>query len=344
MATWRRILLGGWSRTVSHHRLTILLLACLGLSLTAYADVAVPPWAYPVNPPAVTPTAESVMPLHVPNSKISFTRTQLTDFFSAPDWYPDSHGPAPGIVSRGAAPKVFACGYCHSPTGQGRPENASLAGLPADYIVQQVADFKSGVRRSAWHGDFAPTDLMVRVAMNASAQDVDAAAQYFAAQILLPRVRVLERAQVPRTHVKGWVYVADAGRRREPIAGRMLELTPDVARHEKRDDHLCYIAYVPTGSLARGKILAENGTASARVGCIACHGGNLLGAGLAPPIAGRSPSYLLRQLLAMRTGARASARAGLMKTTVASMTLDDMVAAAAYAASLPPSAETAVSR
>jgi hypothetical protein len=43
---------------------------------------------------------------------------------------------------------VFACGFCHLPNGLGRPENSSLAGLPASYIVQQVADFKSGARKA----------------------------------------------------------------------------------------------------------------------------------------------------------------------------------------------------
>jgi cytochrome c553 len=306
------------------------------------ADDVVPSWVYPLNPPAVaTPTFDSVKPLRLPNSKVSFTQAQLNDLFAAPDWYPDSHGAMPAVVSRGNGPRVFACGYCHSPTGQGRPENASLAGLPADYIIQQVADFKSGVRRSAWHGAYRPSDLMIQVAQNASQEEIEAAARYFASQTLAARVRVIERTQVPVTHVEGWVYVADAGTRREPLAGRILEVAPDVARHEMRDDHLRYVAYVPPGSLARGKLLATTG-ATGLTGCVSCHGVDLLGAGLAPPIAGRSPGYLLRQLLALQTGARAGAGAGLMKTVVANMTLDDMVAAAAYAASLPPSQSVTV--
>jgi cytochrome c553 len=156
----------------------------------------------------------------------------------------------------------------------------------------------------------------------------------------LPRVRVVERALVPATHVEGWVYVADAGTRREPLAGRILELAPDVSRHEMRDDHLRYLAYVPPGSLARGKSLVRTGASSATTGCVSCHGADLLGAGLAPPIAGRSPTYLLRQLLALQTGARAGVGAALMKTVVAGIGLDDMVAAAAYAASLPPNSSS----
>jgi cytochrome c553 len=315
-----------------------LIFAGVGLvfCVAARAGDGVPSWLYPINPPASgAAVSDSLKPLHIAGSRVSFTQAQLTDFFFAPDWYPALHAPLPAIVRRGNAPGVFACGYCHSPTGQGRPENASLAGLSADYIVQQVTDFKSGARRSAFHGVFLPTDLMIRVSANAAPADVAVAAQFFAAQTLLPRVKVLERARVPLTHVEGWVYVAGAGVSQEPLAGRILELAPDIDRHEKRDDHLRYIAYVPRGSVARGKILAANGTAAAPVGCVSCHGENLLGAGLAPPIAGRSPTYLLRQLVALQTGARAGAASALMKTLVASLSLEDMVAAAAYAASLP---------
>ncbi len=44
----------------------------------------------------------------------------------------------PPIAARGPAPEVFACGYCHTPSGQGRPENAALAALPAAHIIAQV--------------------------------------------------------------------------------------------------------------------------------------------------------------------------------------------------------------
>jgi cytochrome c553 len=311
-------------------------LFALGFCAISRAGDAVPSWAYPINPPARSaPVIDGVKPLHVPGSKVAFTQAELVNFFFAADWFPDSHDALPAIVSRGNAPKVFACGFCHLPTGQGRPENASLAGLSVDYITRQVADFKSGARRSAYHGAFLPTQLMVQVSANASAEEIAAAAQFFAAQILSPRVKVIERALVPLTHVEGSVYVAEPGAHQEPLAGRILELAPDIRRHERRDDHLIYIAYVPLRSVARGRTLAADGTSAAPVGCVSCHGEKLLGAGLAPPIAGHSPSYLLRQLLAMQTGARAGAGAALMKTLVASMTLEDMVAAAAYAASLP---------
>ncbi len=100
----------------------------------------------------------------LPNSTAEFTRAQLSNRFAAPDWYPASHGPMPEIVARGRAPDLYACGYCHTPGGQGRPENAPLAGLPSEYIVQQVMDFKSGARRALLPGVFPPADLMIHEA------------------------------------------------------------------------------------------------------------------------------------------------------------------------------------
>jgi cytochrome c553 len=97
----------------------------------------------------------------------------------------------PQVVAHGRPPRVYACGYCHTPAGQGRPENAPLAALPAAYITQQVADFKSGARRSAGPEAVRPNGLMVNVAVHVhvDADDLAAASAYFAAQPLRRRVR-----------------------------------------------------------------------------------------------------------------------------------------------------------
>lgn len=242
----------------------------------------------------------------------------------------------PAIVARGRKPDVYACGYCHTPGGQGRPENASLAGLPAAYIVQQVADFKSGARRSPWPGSYLPTELMMNVAAHVTADEVTAAAAYFSRQRQLRRVRVVERDRVPQSHVVGWVYAAIPGGGDEPLGERLLEFASDPARHEKRDDEMQYIAYVPRGSLKRGRSMALAGASWRTVACIGCHGDALQGVGLVPRLAGRSPTYLVRQLLAFQTGARAGATGQPMLPVVARLTIGDMIAAAAYAASLEP--------
>ena len=72
------------------------------------------------------------------------------------------------------------------------------------------------------------------------------------------------------------------------------------------------------------------------VACAACHGADLKGVGPIPGIAGRSPSYLMRQLFDIKNGARAGPGSAPMQATVANLSEDDMMALAAYVASLPP--------
>src|SRR5271165_5283591 len=108
-----------------------------------------PAWAFAVNPPGSKPAPDDGSLQHVPGSTASFTLTQLRDLFNAPDWYPDDHPAMPDPVAHGSKPGAMACAFCHLPNGLGRPENASLAGLPAEYIVQQVASFRNASRKSS---------------------------------------------------------------------------------------------------------------------------------------------------------------------------------------------------
>jgi cytochrome c553 len=265
-----------------------------------------------------------------------FKRTQVTDLFYAPDWFPDSHPPMPDVVARGRQPDVYACGYCHLPDGKGRPENASLAGLPAAYIVAQVADFRSGARRSALRGPHRPNDSMLATAQGSTDEEVAAAAEYFSKLPMTRRVEVIEATRVPQTREIGWLYVATAGAGTEPLGLRIIEMPLDHERHELRDPASLYRAYVPRGSVMRGRDLAERGGNGLTVACVGCHGADLRGSGLVPPLAGRSPTYILRQLLAFRTGARASVAGQPMLPVVAQLSVEDMVAVAAYAASRAP--------
>ena len=313
-------------------RLILALALCLA-STAASAQLSgfgVPEWLFPLNPPlAANPQPpDDVKLIHHPNSVAAFTRAQLLNLFSVPDWHPASHQPMPEIVSHGRAPDVFACGFCHMPGGQGRPENASLSGLPAQYIIQQVMDMKSGARRESLTG-YGPSDKMVHIAESVSVQELAVAADYFAAQPMTKRTRVVETAVVPKMHVVGWIYALDAGGGTEPLGERLLEMTRDPELHEQRADGQLYIAYAPVGSISRGKSYA-------RLTCVTCHGERLQGVGLIPPLAGRSPTYILRQLVAFKTGARSTAAGVPMKTVVAGMKIDNMIDVAAYAASLQP--------
>ena len=131
-------------------RKTLILLGISGLLLggAALAQGALPYWAYPVTDKKF-PAPDSTQIGHLPGTKVTFTRAGVNDRFNAPDWHPESHPKMPDIVAHGRKPGVFACGYCHLPNGQGRPENASVAGQPIEYIVQQVADMRSGRRKSS---------------------------------------------------------------------------------------------------------------------------------------------------------------------------------------------------
>jgi cytochrome c553 len=69
--------------------------------------------------------------------------------------------------------------------------------------------------------------------------------------------------------------------------------------------------------------------------CSLCHGPDLRGLGDFPRLAGRSPSYLMRQLYDFKSGARTS-DSGLMKVVVAQLSEKDMLALSAYLASRTP--------
>ena len=70
--------------------------------------------------------------------------------------------------------------------------------------------------------------------------------------------------------------------------------------------------------------------------CATCHGPNLKGLKDVPSIAGRSPSYIVRQLYDMQSGARAGLNSPKMKPVVANLSLYDILDIAAYTSSLEP--------
>jgi cytochrome c553 len=263
------------------------------------------------------------------------TLTEIRDLYVAPDWHPGDHPPMPGVVGRGRKPDMFACGYCHYPNGQGRPENSSLAGLSAGYIAQQVADYKNGLRKSS-ETTMAPPALMVANAKSATEDDVKISAEYFASLKYKPWIRVVETETVPKTHVAGFMLVPLEGAGMEPIGQRIIEVAEDVARTTLRDPRSGFIAYVPVGSTKRGEALVTTGGRGKTTMCATCHGQDLKGLGDIPPLAGRSPNYTVRQLYDFQSGARAGLLSAQMKESVAKLTIDDMVSIAAYTASRTP--------
>lgn len=301
------------------------------------APIPVPEWLFPIDPKSLEKNAkpvklDDVEQLEIPDSKEKFTQARINDPFNAPDWRPD-HLPMPEVVAKGRKPAVMACAHCHTPTGQGRPENSALAGLPEAYIKEQLQDYRSGARKLLDPEQFLPSVNMLKIAKAMTAEEIDASAKYFSQQKLRRRVYVIESLRIPRAERAAWIYEEVGGT--EDLDDRLLEVTNELVRHERRDDRLEYMAYVAPGSINRGKLLVTKGENKTEA-CAKCHLAKLMGTDKIPPLAGRSPTYLLRQMLAFRNGMRTSEAARQMTPIVEKLTLEEMIDVVAYLGSLYP--------
>ena len=318
-------------------------MCAIGLSSLTLAQSAPPDspaWAYgvPNSPPATPPGTSGAARQpdtsikHIPDSTQAFTLAQIRDFFNVADWFPGDHPPMPDVFVHGRAPDVRGCGMCHMPNGKGRPENAPIAGLPYVYVVQQLVDFKNDLRASA-DPRKTNTAQMIQAAKAMTDEEIKAAASYLAAMPWTPWIRVVEADTVPAMRLSGNVFLPAPGGGTEPIGNRIIETPEDPVRFELRDPHSGFIAYVPRDSVAKGAALASSG-GNRTLPCTICHGPDLNGLGPVPGIAGRSPSYIARQLWDIRQGSRKGTWSPLMQQVVAKLSLDDMLNVSAYAASL----------
>ena len=298
------------------------------------SSASFPAWAYPWAPDFKVAPDDGV-PRHVPDSTQSFTITQERDLFFVPDWHPEDHPQMPDIVAHGRRPDVRACGSCHRAEGTGGPENASLAGLPAAYIVQQIEDYKSGARKFAGP-QRSPSVLMTAIAKATTTEEAQAAAAYFSSLKPKANIKVIEADTVPVSEIARVFYTVSKTGGTEPIGERILEMPVNAEQFEHRDTRSQFIAYVPKGSIAKGEALARTGGAGVTTPCATCHGPDLRGIAAVPGIAGRSPSYLVRQLYDFQQHAHAGSMGALMAGVVEKLSHDDMISLAAYVASLKP--------
>jgi len=288
-----------------------------------------PDWTFNI-PDKVQPSA--VRPqgiVRAPGSAREYEWAKVAGNTNPPDWFPDEHPPAPPAVAGGPG-RRFACGACHLMSGQGHPESADIAAMPAEYIIRQMAYYKTGTRKD--------DARMGPIAKAISDEDVRQAAEYFAA--LKPRVwvKVIETATPPKT------FIATSGRHRvlhpdggtEPIGQRILQIPEDPYRVELRDPHSGFIAYVPPGSIAKGEALVKNGGSGKTLACAPCHGEGLKGKNEVPRLAGLQPLYIARQLFSMQHGSSAGQALEPMKPVVAKLSEDDIIAISSYLGSLPP--------
>jgi cytochrome c553 len=300
----------------------------------AKAATSYPGWAYAVPTPqneAHAPGDDGTL-FTLPGSSGHFTRGQISGANHTPpaDWYPHDHPTMPPLIAVGdAARGITACTGCHYPNGKGRPQNANIAGLNADYLARQLRDMKNGARKSA-EPRKANAFQMVGFAKAMTAAEIAQTAAYYGALPPTVRIKVVETATVPKMRSQEGLWLPDQNGAREPIGNRLIETPVDVDREQLRDPHAGFIAYAPPGAVAKGRRLAT------RLNCAQCHGEKLTGAdSTAPGIAGRSPSYLARQLYDFQQGTRHGELSAPMREMTAGLSAADLVNLTAWLASLP---------
>lgn len=313
------------------------------------AETERPAWAYAIPSAADreverAPEPDDRTPLSLPGTDLRFSPAEIRGYardardihLPPADWHPGDHPPMPDIVSIGAPARgVRACAFCHYPNGKAYPGTAGLAGLPADYIAQQLHDFRDGLRETS-EPRKDNVDLMIDMAKGMTEEEIEAAASYFASMQWTPWIRVIEAEMAPITWSRNGVFHIRQGSEAgvEPIGNRIVETPESSERTLLRDPRSGFIAYVPVGAVAKGEELVRTGGGKT-IQCTVCHGEDLNGIGSVPGIAARSPSYLVRQLYDMQQGTRRGPMAALMGPVVANLTSEDMLNIAAYTASLP---------
>ena len=295
-------------------------------------------------------SAEQTKPRRARGSSATYSLVDVRDGHNVIDWFPQDHpSPMPPIIKNGPAAgsgnTARGCGSCHLPNGKGRPENAPPAGLPVAYFMRQLHDFRDGLRRSA-DPRKPNTNTMIDLAKVMTDEEMRLSAEYFAAIRWTPWIRVVETDRVPKTRIVGNLFLAPTHERTEPIAGRIIEVPEDLEQAETlRNPRSGFVAYVPPGSIEKGRDLVTTGgmrvvgndiIQGKTTPCVTCHGLDLMGVADVPPIGGRSPSYIVRQIWDIQQGTRNGAAVQLMKQAVAQLNGEDLVAIAAYVSSRQP--------
>jgi len=288
-----------------------------------------PGWAYPGNPAPKPPDA--VKPIQLPGSTKSYTQAQIDDGFNPPDWYPQDHAPMPDVVAHGRKEaNARACALCHLTSGGGHPESAGISGLPVGYFVRQMNEFKNGARKGM------RAVAMLPIAKGLNEEDFKAAAEYFGAMKSPVWYKVVETDTVQKSYLgNGAMRFPVEGGGIEPLGDRIIELPQNDVSAESRDPRTGFVAHVPVGSIKKGEEIVSTGGGKTTQ-CAVCHGADLKGLGEVPPLVGRSPMYIYRQLNDIKIGTRTGVWTPLMKPVVDKLDDADMIAIAAYLVSKEP--------
>jgi cytochrome c553 len=206
--------------------------------------------ADPCDRPGGLPTDPNNTPRTLAGSDRTFTVAQINARYNPADWFPNDHPTMPDIVAHGKqANGVRACGICHLPNGKGLMQNGSVSGLPRDYILQQLADFKSGKRHTA-DPNKANGYEMQAIARNLTDAEAQAAADYFSSIKYTRWVRVVESDTVPKfTATVNGLFLKDDGTDTIPLGNRIVEMPEDTYQTNiLRNPRSGVVAYAPTGS------------------------------------------------------------------------------------------------
>ena len=292
-------------------------------------------WAYPVAPQGLPP-ADGTKLLQAKGTPtgMKLTQVQINNQFGPPDWFPNEHPAMPPTVKNGRAPHVRACMLCHLPNGNGHPESASVSGLTAGYIIEQMHEFRDGNRVN----NRAP--VMIEMAKDITEAELKESAEYFASIPPAQQkwIKVVEGPTAPKNHVgPGGMRFYDTEGGTVAIAPNMIyEVAEDGEGAELRDQHAGFVDHVPAGSVKKGETLAMTGGGGKTIQCSICHGADFKGIGDVPRLAGRGAYYLVRQLNDIKIGARKGNAVALMKPVVEKLSDEDIVNLAAYMASRNP--------
>ena len=318
-------------------------LVCLGaiasLSVSGKPDAApsaLPAelaWAYPVAPPHTSALMTPPGVYVTPDGKRKLNAAQVEALNPADeDWFPGSHPHPPEVILHASKNGAAPCAECHLVSGQGEVGIPDIAGLKADYLLEQLHAFRAGTRRSA-QPDRVATEAMIGVAKTWSEQDLKAAVAYFAG---LPRhkaIRMVVADDAPSMHTErfGWTYADRTGGLRA-LNGTVAETPESVVKVFMGDPSNLEVVYASKSTLTIGEALVRSGGGGGQP-CTVCHGADLRGTPVAPALAGRDPSYIARQLWDIRCGTRSGPGVAFMQGVAHGLSPRDMTAVAAYLAS-----------
>lgn len=178
---------------------------------------------------------------------------------------------------------------------------------------------------------------MYQMAEAMTDEEIEEVSAWFAQLKPVSSSKVIEADSVIETKIHPRLMMRQAvpDGKMEALNGRLIEIPEDPHLVEMRDPRAGFVAFVPRGSIEKGKILATTGGGKTIV-CSTCHGEGLKGTNEIPRLAGLSPDYLVRQLKAFKSGKRNGAQASQMTPSVQNLDESEMVAISAYLGSLKP--------